>query len=364
MNVLIAPDKFKGTLTAAQVCDAIGAAIKIKHPDWVIEKIPLADGGEGTCELLTSISDGKIISVTARDPLFRKIETGYGISQDGETAFIEMATASGLSLLSASERNPFLTSSIGTGDLIAHALRAGVQKIIIGCGGSATNEGGIGMASALGISFFDEEGKLLKPVGGNLSKIKTIDTTQSIKEISNCEFVLITDVDNPLCGMEGASLTFAKQKGATPIQIEELDLGLYHFSKVVEAKFGNGFINFAGAGAAGGFPVSAKVFLNAELKLGIDFIMDFVDLEERILKSDLIISGEGKLDHQSLRGKTVSGISRLCRKHSKKLWVVCGNSELSDEETSIIGIEKVVTAASDVSNAWQVVFEKVKAMVN
>jgi glycerate 2-kinase len=363
-RILIAPDKFKGTLSAPQVCDAIGAAITTTNPDWSIEKIPMADGGEGTCELLVSASGGKFISAKARDPLFREIETQYGLSPDGQTAFIEMANASGLSLLKTSERNPLLTSTIGTGDIIVHALKKGVRKFIIGCGGSATNDGGIGMASALGIFFLDEEGTPLLPVGMNLSKIKTIDTSKAMKEISTCQFMLITDVDNPLCGKEGASHTFAKQKGATPLQIEKLDRGLSHFSKILEAQFGKGVTNFAGAGAAGGFPVSAKIFLNAELNLGIDFIMDYVGMEEKIKQADLVISGEGKLDKQSVRGKTVSGISRFCKKHNKKLWVVCGSSDLSIEETRQMGIERVMTANSDASNAWQIVFETVRSRLS
>jgi glycerate 2-kinase len=271
MNILIAPDKFKGTMTSPQVCDAIASAILNVHPDWTIEKVPLADGGEGTCEILTSISGGAKVIAKARDPLFRKIETNYGLSPDRKTAFIEMASASGLPLLSREERNPLLTSSVGTGDLIAEALQQGVRKIIIGCGGSATNDGGIGMASALGISFLDENGNELSPIGENLSKIKTIDAHGAMQEISTCQFLLIADVDNPLCGREGASYIFAPQKGATSIAVDQLDRGLYHFASILNITYGtsrNGKVitDFPGAGAAGGFPISARAFLNAQVR--------------------------------------------------------------------------------------------------
>jgi glycerate 2-kinase len=350
MNILIAPDKFKGSLSAIQVCDAVASAIVEKHPAWPIKKFPMADGGEGTCDILTSIAGGKKIAARARDPLFREIETFYGISPDGNTAFIEMASASGLQLLKREERNPMLTSSIGTGDLIMHALRAGVKFIVLGCGGSATNDGGIGMASALGVAFFDSNGTNVKPIGANLSIIKSVSAKNALSEIALCQFLLISDVDNPLHGPQGAAHVFSPQKGATPSDVLALDEGLKNLEEILQVNYGLAATDFAGAGAAGGFPVSARVFLNADMKLGIDFIMEFSGMEEKIKWADLIITGEGKFDRQSLHGKVVSGMARVCLKHNKKLWVICGVSEVPHDLVIEMGIEKVLDIRSITSS--------------
>lgn len=350
MHVLLAPDKFKGSLTSQQVCDAMASSISKHHPSWTIEKAPMADGGEGTGSLLTKLSGGKTVSTKARDPLFREIETSYGLSPDGQTAFIEMASASGLQLLEPHERNPMLTSSIGTGDLIAHALKSGVKLIVIGCGGSATNDGGIGMATALGISFFDSNDEKIFPIGANLSKIVAIYFDQALPEIASTTFVILADVTNPLTGPNGAANVFGPQKGASGSDIVLLDKGLHHFSQILNKYFPSGMADFFGAGAAGGFPVSARAFLKADLKSGIEFIMDFSGLEEKIKRADLIITGEGKFDQQSLKGKVVSGVACLCQKHTKKLWVVCGISEVDDETAKGIGIECVLSISSAALN--------------
>ena len=349
VRFLLASDKFKGSLTAQQVCDSIALTLQEQYPESLIEKFPMADGGEGTCDLLTSISGGSKIVVKARDPLFRSIETFYGLSPDGKTAFIEMASASGLQLLKQDERNPGLTSSVGTGDMIAHALTHGVKSIVLGCGGSGTNDAGIGMATALGFSFFGSDGKILQPIGENLSKIESIHSDEALKEISGCKFLLITDVDNPLFGPQGAAFTFAPQKGASPKDVEKLDQGMKHFAQILERYYHSGIIDFPGAGAGGGLPVSARAFLNAEIKPGIDFIIEFANLEEKIKRADWVITGEGKFDQQSLHGKVVSGMARLCRQYQKKLWVICGVSEVTERQAKQMGIEKVLTISSTVS---------------
>jgi glycerate 2-kinase len=369
MNILIAPDKFKGSLTAQQVCDAVASAILKVHPEWNVQQFPMADGGEGTCHVLTSLYGGKKIKVNARDPLFREIETYYGLSPDGRTAFIETASASGLQLLKPEERNPRFTSTIGTGDLIAHALRSGVKEIIIGCGGSATNDGGMGLASAVGISFLDSNSKVLHPVGENLSKIHSINADNLMKEVANCSFTLLSDVDNPLTGPEGAAYTFAAQKGANTQDIEFLDSGLKHFASVIEAH-GLGLPNFSGAGAAGGLPVSARVFLKAQQQLGVNFIMAFGKLEEKIMHADLVITGEGKLDQQSLHGKVVSGIAKTCTIYQKKIWVICGINELQENQWRTLEVEKVVSLSDDktskdesIKNASALIHKQILALM-
>ena len=344
MNILIAPDKFKGSLSAQQVCDAVAEGIRSKHASWPIIKSPMADGGEGTVEILTAISRGQMVKCKARDPLFREIESGYGLSADGKTAFIEMAKASGLQLLKESERGPMITSTVGTGDLIAHALMNGVEKIILGCGGSATNDGGIGMASALGIIFLDVDGKELKPTGESLLKIHSILTGNKNPGISKCNFVLLSDVNNPLTGISGAAFVFAKQKGASDKDIFSLDEGLKNFANVLNNL---NFTSFPGAGAAGGFPVSAKAFLNAEIQSGIKFIMGFSKIEEKIRDADLIITGEGKFDQQSLNGKVVTGLSDLCAKHNKPLWIICGINEVAEPDFQKLGIRKVISLVKE-----------------
>jgi glycerate kinase len=339
MKILIAPDKFKGSLNAQQVCDAVANGIYEKHPSWAVVKCPMADGGEGTAEILTAISGGSLVRCLVRDPLFREIESEYGLSADGKTAFIEMAGASGLQLLKKHERNPMRTSTVGAGDLIAHALSKGVDSIVLGCGGSATNDGGIGMASSLGVRFLDEDGNEIKPIGENLSKILSINSDRIHSEISRCKFILLSDVNNPLLGTNGASFIYGKQKGATDLDIIQLDEGLKNFSAVLNNSV---FTDFPGAGAAGGFPVSAKAFLNAEIRSGIQYILDSYSIDEKIKEADLVITGEGKLDQQSLQGKVVVGISKLCRFYQKPLWAICGISEVNDSELQQLEIEKVI----------------------
>ena len=369
MNILIAPDKFKGSLTAQQVCDAVCDGIIARHSSWSIVKAPLADGGDGTCEILTSISGGKLVQVKVRDPLFREIESSYGISDDGTTAFIEMAKASGLQLLKINERNPRRTSTIGTGDLIADALSRGARKIIIGCGGSATNDGGIGMAVALGVSFRDLDGRELQPIGDSLSRIHSIKQEGINSEVAHCKFILLNDVDNPLIGPEGAAFTYARQKGASDDAMVSLDHGLKNFAEVLEQYF-PGASNFPGAGAAGGLPVSARVFLNTDIKSGIEFILDFSRIEEKVKSANLVITGEGKFDNQSLHGKVVSGLARICRQYHKPLWVVCGVSDVSESQWRELGIEKVIPIAPDapsleesMRNAAKLIQEKVSSVI-
>ena len=345
MKILIAPDKFKGSLTAQQVCDAVEEGLKIKYPDSNYIKFPMADGGEGTADILTSICGGQKIKAPARDPLFRNIEASYGLSPDGTTAFIEMASASGLLLLKPEERNPILTSTIGTGDLILDALERGVASIILGCGGSATHDVGMGMAVAMGVKFYDAYGLELLSIGKSLKMVSyfTINGLQS--NINDCRFTVIADVDNPLLGLNGATEIFSRQKGASNHAVEELESGTKHFIAILEKKI-PGISNFRGAGAGGGFPVSAKAFLNASHQRGIDFVMNFSHIEDKIKQCDLVITGEGKFDAQSLNGKVVSGIARLCKQHEKKLWVICGVCEVNEQEWNMMGIERVIELAT------------------
>ena len=340
MKVLIAPDKFKGSLTAGDVCEIVKNALASKNPELTIETVPLADGGDGTCEMLTTLTKGRFVELDVMDPLMRKIKSEYGISADGQTAFIEMALASGLVLLKPEERDCTITSTYGTGQLIKDAIERGVKEIVMGIGGSATNDAGTGMAQALGFRFLSKSGKFIDGVGKNLVDVKSIDSDEVSEKILNTKFTVLSDVENPLYGSDGAAYVFAKQKGATDDEVISLDKGLQNFAKIAEEMEID--ITFPGAGAAGGLGAGAKVFLNAELKHGIEFIMEFVQLEEKVKHADAIITGEGKIDSQTLSGKVVMGVASLARKYKKRLIVVCGVCELNNDQLNELGVDQVI----------------------
>jgi glycerate kinase len=342
MTILIAPDKFKGSLTAQQVCDEVKRALLKWNGALNIITLPMADGGEGSCELLTSFSGGKFITASVHDPLFRNIDARYGISEDNETAFLEMASASGLQLLKKHERNPMQTTTLGIGELIAHALDLGVKKIILGIGGSATNDAGMGMAEALGVQFLSAEGERLKPVGENLRYIHTLDLTHVHPKLSTTAFTIFCDVDNPLYGPHGAAHVFAPQKGANEEMIQILDEGLMHYSSLLEKTFSR-TVNFPGAGAGGGLPVSLQVLTNLKVVPGMDFIIQFLKLDDHVRHADIVITGEGKIDEQTLSGKVVSGIARLAKKYDKALFVVAGTCELPEHRLEQLNIRKLIT---------------------
>ncbi|EGD52480.1 glycerate kinase [Thermoanaerobacter ethanolicus JW 200] len=340
MKILIAPDKFRGSLSAFEVADSIEKGILKVFPKAVIEKVPMADGGEGTVESLVDATGGKIIKTNVKDPLFRDIESFYGILGDGKTAVIEMAAASGLYLLKDYERNPMITTTYGTGQLIKDALDRGCRKFIIAIGGSATNDGGAGMASALGVKFYDKDGIEIGLGGGELSKIYSIDTSNLDDRLKECEFIVACDVANPLIGENGASRVYGPQKGATKEMVEVLDKNLEHYGKLLEKYFNKKIIDVPGSGAAGGLGAGLMAFLNAQLKSGIEIITETLKLEEKIKEADIVISGEGKIDFQTAFGKTISGIAKLCKKHNKPLIVIAGTVE-DIEKLYEIGVSSV-----------------------
>jgi glycerate 2-kinase len=342
MNILIAPDKFKGSLTAQQVCDAISHALLECDPGLTIYSLPLADGGEGSCELLTTFSNGTFTTVRVHDPLGRPVDAAYGISGDGSVAFMEMAAASGLQLLKKGERNPMITSTRGTGQLIRHALDHGVTKIYLGIGGSATNDAGTGMAEALGVQFLSVNGDILSPIGENLRYIHSIDTSQLHPRLAGIDLTIFCDVDNPLFGLQGAAHVFAPQKGADEKMISALDEGLRHYASLLEKTFHHS-VNFPGAGAGGGLPASLKVFTSLTVVPGMPFIINFTGLEEHVRQADIILTGEGKIDRQTLSGKVVNGVAQLARKHHKRLIVVAGTCELSPQELGLLGVSQTIT---------------------
>jgi glycerate kinase len=348
VNILIAPDKFKGSLSAVEVCDAVSDALMEMNTSFLITKVPLADGGEGTFEILVDQSEGRIKKVSVLDPLQRPIKAEYGLSKTGTTAFIEMAKASGLQLLKENERNPLYSTTMGTGQLILDALDEGASNIILGIGGSATNDAGMGMAHALGYRFLDRENQPLAPIGKSLSLIDSIDETQVDVRLRNIEFKVLCDVTNPLHGPHGAAAIYGPQKGASEIMVKELDTGLKHLADLVKKKYGTE-LNFPGAGAAGGLGAGAKLFLNATLQKGIDYISQATGLEEKVRTSDLVITGEGKVDQQSLSGKVVAHVYALAKEYNKRVLILCGQCTLSPDDRLAFGTDKILTLANDPS---------------
>ncbi|HEY8463528.1 MAG TPA: glycerate kinase [Bacillota bacterium] len=325
MKVIIAPDSFKGCLSAKQAALAIERGIKkaVNNLDLEIIKVPMADGGEGTVEAIIEAVGGQIITETALDPLGNEIQSFYGILPDN-TAVIEMAAASGLNLVAPAQRNPLLTTTYGTGQLIRSALESGCQKFIIGIGGSATNDGGAGMAQALGVKLLDRDGQEIGFGGGQLDQVARIDLSAVHPGIKNAKFTVASDVKNPLCGPNGAASVYGPQKGATPEMVTILDRNMYHFAGVIKKDLGKDLLNVPGSGAAGGLGAGLLAFLNAEIKPGIEIVMEVADFEGKIKSADYVITGEGATDFQSMFGKVPFGIAQVAQKWGKPVICISG----------------------------------------
>ena len=315
MKIVVAPDSFKGSLSSTKIAEAIEKGIQKIDPSITVLKVPVADGGEGTVEALVCATQGSIIPVTVTGPLLNKVEAFYGISGDGQTAFIEMAAASGLALLNRNEYNAMQATSYGTGELVLHALNQGCRNIIIGLGGSATNDGGAGLLQALGLKLLDHNHSELAFGGGSLGDLFTFDLSHFDSRINETNFILACDVENPLCGPKGASAIFGPQKGASPSEVLQLDKYLRQFADLIERDFGKQVAEIPGAGAAGGMGAGLMAFLDARIVKGIDLIIEVSGLEASIADADCVITGEGMIDHQTAFGKTPLGIAKLAKKH-------------------------------------------------
>ncbi|WP_072679370.1 glycerate kinase [Arcobacter sp. LA11] len=359
MNIIIAPDSFKETLEAKEVASTIEIGFKKVFPNANIEKIPLADGGEGTVKTLVESNNGELINTQVEDPLGRTISSYYGIINNGKTAIIEMATASGLELLKEEEKNPLETSTYGFGQLINHALKKGVKEFILGLGGSATNDAGVGMLQALGAKFYNKKNQEISKGAKEINQIASIDITNLENKFKDIIINVACDVTNPLCGQNGASFIFGKQKGADEKMIKQLDSYLLHFANLCEETFDKKTKNIEGTGAAGGLGFALVTFLNANLQSGIELIMQSVNLEEKIQKADLVITGEGKMDKQSIQGKTPIGVAKLAKKYDKKVIAITG---CLDEGYEIV-LEHGVDAVFDctpISNNFETIKKNAK----
>jgi len=333
MNILIAPDSFKDCLSAMEVADALGRGIRKIMPEASCELLPLADGGEGTVESVIDATGGEKIHVRVMDPLMREVLSFYGITGDGETAVIEMAAASGIELLQADERDPWITSTFGTGQLIRDALDRGVRKILLGIGGSATNDGGAGMAQALGVTFSGKFGTINVQGGGTLAEVTDLHMDARDPRISRTEVIVACDVDNPLTGPRGASAIYGPQKGADPAMVKKLDGNLAHFAELIRDQLGKDINGVPGAGAAGGLGAGLMAFLDARLVSGFDMIAGVVGLEGKIRNSDLVITGEGKMDGQTRFGKTPYGVAQMAKKHGLPVIGIAGTL---DEDAAVL----------------------------
>ena len=325
MKIVIAPDSFKESMTAEECCNFIKKGLSKILPEVEYITVPMADGGEGTASALISSTNGKFFSEIVLNPLGKEIKSSFGILGDKKTAVIEMAKASGLELISSSERNPMITTTYGTGQLIKSALEKNVSTILIGLGGSATNDGGAGMIQALGGKLLDENNQEIGFGGGELSKLRKIDLSHLDKRLKNVKIIVACDVENPLTGINGASYTFGKQKGATDEMIKILDKNLSHFSKIIEKELNINVENIPGSGAAGGLGAGLIGFLSGELKKGIDIVIKYSDLESKLKDTDFIITGEGSIDGQTRFGKTPFGIAKLGKKYNIPVIALAGN---------------------------------------
>ena len=338
MKILIAPDSFKESLEALDVCHAIQSGFSQVFSDADYKLLPMADGGEGTSAVLSYVLGGRWKEVQVHDPLMRPINAKY-LLLENETAVIEIAQACGLHLLTTEERNPLITSSYGVGELIADALDEGVKRIIIGLGGSATNDAGLGMLMALGMTFHDSEDNTLAQGGGALANLQRLDATNFHTSVLETVFEVACDVTNPLCGELGASAIFGPQKGASPQQINDLDKALTHFASVCEQHGYQDHQDIAGAGAAGGLGYALISFCQAELTSGFDTVAKVTNLSQHIADADLVITGEGKLDAQSAMGKVAGGISHIAKLSHTPVIAICG---------SVDGLQPAQTSQFDV----------------
>ena len=325
MKIVIAPDSYKESLSALDVATAIELGFREIFPQAEYIKLPVADGGEGTVEAMVAATQGRIVEVTVTGPLGTQVEGFYGLSGDEQSAFIEMAAASGLELVLPEQRNPLITTSWGTGELIRHALDAGVKHIIIGIGGSATNDGGAGMVQALGAKLLNSEGSALGQGGGALETLARIDISELDRRLHDCRIEVACDVTNPLTGKEGATAIFGPQKGATPEMITRLDAALAHYAELIKRDLDLDVLELAGGGAAGGMGAALFAFCGAELRQGIEIVTDALHLDRYVAEADLVITGEGRIDSQTVHGKVPVGVAKVAKRYNKPVIGIAGS---------------------------------------
>ena len=325
LRFVIAPDSFKESLSAVQAAQAMQRGILRQFPDAICRLVPLADGGEGSVDALLNACAGQKVACRVRGPLpQQQVESYFALMDEGKTAVIEMAKANGIHLIPLAQRNPALTSTYGTGEMIRQALDLGVSKIVIGLGGSVTNDAGNGMAQALGVKFLDQAGLEVQPCGGNLKQICEIDLSALDARLATTEMLIASDVNNPLCGEYGASAIFGPQKGATPELVKILDQNLGYFANLVETTLGVNVQHQAGAGAAGGLGFGLLAFARAKIQSGVELLIQQTGLAEKIAQADVVLTGEGKIDRQTFMGKTPFGVAQVAKSLNKPVYAFAG----------------------------------------
>jgi glycerate kinase len=343
--VVVAPDSFKGSLSAVQAALAMERGVLEAWPDSRVVKIPIADGGEGTVEALVTATCGRYQTCTVRGPLGRPVEARWGVLGDGMTAVVEMAAASGLTLVPEGRRDPRIASTFGTGQLIRAVLDAGFRHLVIGIGGSATNDGGSGMAKALGVRLLDGRGDTLPEGGAALSRLASVDLSRVDPRLAGTEILVACDVDNPLTGPRGASAVYGPQKGATPAVVAELDAALERYAAVSSQATGRDVAGLPGAGAAGGLGAGLLLFTPARLIPGIDLVLDSTRFDDQVRGASLVVVGEGRTDHQTAMGKAPVGVARVASRHGVPVLLVSGSLGPGAEEVLTHGIGRIVQAS-------------------
>ncbi len=344
-RVLVAPDSFKGSLSAVQAAEAMERGVLAAWPDAVVEKVPVADGGEGTVEAMVVATGGAYESRTVRGPRGEPVAARWGVLGDGATAVLEMAAASGLTLVPEGARDPRVASTFGTGELLLAAMDAGHRRIVLGIGGSATNDGGAGMARALGVRFLDARGDPLPDGGAALSRLATVDLSGLDARLASVELLVACDVDNPLTGPRGASAVYGPQKGATPAMVAELDAALAHYAAVAARATGRDVASRPGAGAAGGLGAGLLFFTPARLVPGVDLVLDAARFDARVRGARLVLTGEGRTDQQTAMGKAPVGVARRAQRHGVPVRVISGSLGPGAEQLLGHGVEQVAAAA-------------------
>ena len=339
-KIVIIPDSFKGTMTSREISTIIAEEAAARWPQIQTTCIQVADGGEGSVDAFLSVLPGEKKVLKVRGPYNEELESFYGVTDEGQTAVIEVAAAAGLPLV-GENRSAGKTSTYGVGQLIQAALNDGVKKVILGLGGSATNDGGVGAAAALGVRFLNEAGEAFLPVGETLSQIQHIDVSQADPRLKQVEMIAMCDIDNPLCGENGASAVFGPQKGATPEQVRQLDAGLAHLAQLIQRDIGVDVLNMEGAGAAGGMGAGMVAFMGASLQRGIDVVLDTVGYDDMLTDCSMVITGEGKIDGQSARGKVVAGVASRASQRKIPVLAVVGDIGDDADEMYRIGVSAI-----------------------
>ncbi len=365
LKFVLAPDSFKDSASAKDICEAMEKGIRRVFPKSTVVHAPMADGGEGSVEAVVDVTGGKYTKKIVHGPLDEEVEATFGIHGDGETAVIEMASASGLDLLSKDERNPLYTTSYGTGELIRHCLDEGIENIILCLGGSATNDGGVGMAQALGIQFKDKDDNEIPRGGKYLREIDHIDTAQAHPNLSSCKILIASDVNNPLTGPQGASEVFGPQKGATREMVRQLDDGLKYLEEIIERDIGKSVGEIPGAGAAGGLGAGLLAFTNAEMRRGVDVIIETTRLKEKLKDADVVFTGEGQIDFQTKYGKTPMGVLEAAKEVNENIKVIAISGSIGEDVGSLYelgfdGIFGTVPAPAELDEILENTLENVE----